>query len=340
MERYRKIARMLIEQHANVNVPTRDGSHAIYWACWGLEFDIVELMLEHGAQKPNIKQDEFVRASGYRAADTARMGSIVRRTKRIIPRPPRPCPCWSGKLLSDCHASGPKPYPPEFLCVCGSWKTFRNCCARGNFGTYESWFEDYKRIVFFSRRNSDEGLSEEMKRVERNMQRQKGMRMDGCVVMSEEDLDMQARHLALIGEALLERGDADPAFVYGVKIINSFPRPWDKQYSKLECESRAERWNHAIDQYIDLKTDSRTRLEIEQQNKVGTDGGLLYKRCEAAGCTHVEGPQSEKMKFCGRCKRKFYCSTECQRGDWPLHKTSARRAATCRRCFPASGRMR
>ena len=51
--------------------------------------------------------------------------------------------------------------------------------------------------------------------------------------------------------------------------------------------------------------------------------GVLYKRC--VYCDKMEDFQKEKgdsgvkLKFCTIC-RACYCSVECQREDWPIHK--------------------
>jgi hypothetical protein len=36
---------------------------------------------------------------------------------------------------------------------------------------------------------------------------------------------------------------------------------------------------------------------------------------------NVKEPKDEKFLKCGRCKGIVYCSKECQKNDWPVHKT-------------------
>lgn len=38
-----------------------------------------------------------------------------------------------------------------------------------------------------------------------------------------------------------------------------------------------------------------------------------------------EGKEGEKLKRCSKCKVVKYCSAECQREDWALHKAVCRK---------------
>lgn len=40
---------------------------------------------------------------------------------------------------------------------------------------------------------------------------------------------------------------------------------------------------------------------------------------QARGCVNC-GVQATKLRQCGACKLVGYCSTECQKADWPSHK--------------------
>lgn len=54
--------------------------------------------------------------------------------------------------------------------------------------------------------------------------------------------------------------------------------------------------------------------------------------CSKPGCTN-KPPEGEKFMVCGGCKSQAYCSAECQKANWKLHK------AACKN-FAASGAER
>ncbi|KIW62436.1 hypothetical protein PV04_10609 [Phialophora macrospora] len=41
-------------------------------------------------------------------------------------------------------------------------------------------------------------------------------------------------------------------------------------------------------------------------------------------CQHRPGPEEVPLKRCARCRARHYCSTDCQRNDWPRHKQECR----------------
>ncbi|KAF7799776.1 hypothetical protein EIP86_011018 [Pleurotus ostreatoroseus] len=120
-----KIATLLVEQHADVNAgafgytPLTLAAEAGQWA-------LVELLLHHGARRP---RPDTLRS--LPSADRLRFTSILNKTPAAHPRPAQACPCYSGKLLSACHAAGRGlPYPDHFLCGCGKRRTYGACCGK------------------------------------------------------------------------------------------------------------------------------------------------------------------------------------------------------------------
>jgi hypothetical protein len=127
----------LIEQRANVNI-IHEGSTPLHFACRAKHWDTITLLLAHGAN-PSLPSTPPAAQSFTNSDDRKRFETLVA-TYSGKSRPARPCPCWSGKLLSECHDAEEKPYPLEFICRCGSGKTYAKCCARRNgMSLIEKW---------------------------------------------------------------------------------------------------------------------------------------------------------------------------------------------------------
>ncbi|KAF5368928.1 hypothetical protein D9758_002889 [Tetrapyrgos nigripes] len=90
-EKIAKITTLLIEQHANLDIGAF-GYTPLSLAALAQQWDIVKLMLLHGVRRP--EPDSTMLPS---VADRIRLSSLMNETKTANPRPPRPCPCWSGK---------------------------------------------------------------------------------------------------------------------------------------------------------------------------------------------------------------------------------------------------
>lgn len=137
-----RVAQLLIRQHANVNIEV-DGHTPLSLAAMAPCWPLVELLLQYGARTPpSFSPSQSLSVSIQRS----RFLSLTRRIRPSHPLPPRPCPCWSGKALDDCHAASNQPYPSHFLCVCGSQKTFGKCCSRKQFQIMEYWDANENRI--------------------------------------------------------------------------------------------------------------------------------------------------------------------------------------------------
>ena len=79
-----------------------------------------------------------------------------------------------------------------------------------------------------------------------------------------------------------------------------------------------------MDEYIAEKPeeDLRTPREIEIAAKISATGAPLHRRCDNTECTRVDGDGrgSSLMNFCGGCRILSYCSRDCQKEHWKLHR--------------------
>ncbi|THV06566.1 hypothetical protein K435DRAFT_773245 [Dendrothele bispora CBS 962.96] len=116
----------------------------------------------------------------------------------------------------------------------------------------------------------------------------------------------------------------DPAVVFAMDNVDFHPRPWEGLLSKVEGNKRMQEWNAAVDEYIKTPGDTRNRIDIEIEAKIGPHGGPLYRHCEAEECSIVEGRDIQKLQGCSQCRLVFYCSKECQKSGWKEHKTECK----------------
>lgn len=140
----------LIEQHADVNA-SFDNTTPLHEACLTCNWPLIELLLNHGARPtaPTSGTPLPMKLLPSKS-DQVRYLKIATSIPADNKRPPRKCPCWSGKTLSRCHGdtSGSHSYPTEYPCICGSGKTYGACScgpSRRNLKVVEMW--DGKRIT-------------------------------------------------------------------------------------------------------------------------------------------------------------------------------------------------
>lgn len=130
-------AQTLVEQYADVNIVV-DGMTPLSYACQTRRWDLIKLLIQHGASDaPNTVPAPITHLS--KPADRDRFSSLLQTSRQPV-RPPRLCPCWSGKLLQDCHDAGKSlPYPHKYVCRCGSGKNYGKCCAKRGIILIEEW---------------------------------------------------------------------------------------------------------------------------------------------------------------------------------------------------------
>jgi len=215
------IARTLIEQHADVNYTFQDMTPLRY-ACYGKKWDLITLLLKHGAHPLD---DLSLTKIFPNPQDRTHFRALVKAHPTGQKRPPRLCPCWSGKLLRDCHATK-QPYPANFYCKCGSKKSYGKCCARRKVQVFEVFDQKegyirqcYVRAVGSIGINNEWVTTDEMARalyisVPREYLPPKGLTKE------------EAFHfLGRISMALLEQNAIDPAFAYAMREAQFLPRP-------------------------------------------------------------------------------------------------------------------
>ncbi len=133
-----RIATLLVEQHGDVNSGYRGRtplSIAVELCMW----DVVELLLRHRVKVPPLKRLSF-QSNVEKLQYLKLLTSVGSDTQ--AGRPPRPCPCWSGKPLTECHAAGWTSYPGDLLCCCGKNRKYDNCCVKREFKWMERWSEE------------------------------------------------------------------------------------------------------------------------------------------------------------------------------------------------------
>lgn len=150
LKRRRHIARVLLEQHADPRLTAHEDTLSpVAWAWYSLDVELVELFARHGAPevanlplRPLPFQPSVLRWASNPDRVTA-IGQLASGFTHdgCPPRPPRQCPCLSGKPLSECHGPNGLPYPSHFPCTCGTSKTCATCCGSRDFEIVEKWDE-------------------------------------------------------------------------------------------------------------------------------------------------------------------------------------------------------
>ncbi|KDR65629.1 hypothetical protein GALMADRAFT_148541 [Galerina marginata CBS 339.88] len=327
LARLERLIPLLIEQHADVNA-THNGSSLLQLACQAESWNTVSLLLEHRAKPTLSHQKHFTKPE-----DWNRYSQLVA-TKSLPPgqpRPPRVCPCWSGKILAECHAApGARiQYPSSYMCICGSKKSYKKCCVLKS-PIFEVWDVKTGRILAYTDTASEElGAFRKMVRKMQALDFEEFRIGPGGNVRDLSDSPnipfggLDQGTLDLFRLEMVRRQKVDPAFAYAMK---KYRFPLHVFFSSILSAPRMLRgayqmnWNKAVDQYIDLGVDPRSKFDIEMEAKIGQWGGPLKRLCGHLSCGKVEDRDVKKMSQCAKCQITVYCSAECQRAAWPAHK--------------------
>jgi hypothetical protein len=211
------VARILIEQHADVN-RSINGVSLLHLACIHQSWDTISLLLKHGANPSPSPASHFPRTS-----DRSRFFALAKSIGTGHPRPPRICPCWSGKTVSACHGKEGQPYPLEFVCVCGSGKTYDRCCHSRKSPVIEKWDNKTQRIL-----HDFDHVSKLPKPMRDRMK--DAMALNEQVVELRQRLGVESPRFDIIkfreetSAALLSKGLIDPAFAYAMRRVDFTPK--------------------------------------------------------------------------------------------------------------------
>ncbi|KAJ7816112.1 hypothetical protein B0H13DRAFT_2137155 [Mycena leptocephala] len=328
-ERVRYIAITLIQQHADVNATTVDLRgrvvSSLHFAYDIEDWDLVALLLKHGAQcKPTPTcvdvEDGIMPQTGFPVgADAKGRFAALRAQTQGAARPPRLCPCFSGKPMSDCHSEA-LPYPDDFTCPCGSAKTSVKCCKTRNIDLREMWDEETKCIQPSSTFGSIISRTPQNRALLEQVEQDGEMELLAAEALAMRDHPFFPSVVADCVQEACRRGVVDPAFAFAHLQLLTFPWPQARKCSKYLCRQVQKMWNDVVDKYIASGVDSRPRFEIEAAAKIGVSLGAMCRVCEADSCTKMEGREIQKVSTCSRCQMVFYCGTTCQKRHWPTHK--------------------
>ena len=304
-------ARILIEQHANINVVI-GGDSLINLSCSWKDWDTIALLLEHGATTSRSTLSRFSSRT-----DRKRFSDLLKSHGSGRPRPPRICPCWSGKIVSDCHGRNSQPYPLEYICVCGSGKTYERCCHKRGKLVVEKWDDQTQRILH----DIERPQTVLRERVENTTALGPILREVDIMMGTERSIPETLEIQRKMAADLLSNQLIDPAFAYAMNHAK-FPYPRyvhgllyaftdfllvshtrfhgrsSSQYYRKDIQAE---WNKLVDDYIDQSGDTRPREEIEKAAKIGSTNGAFLRTCGGVGCGNDE-TKDVKFDCCSKCK--------------------------------------
>ena len=229
IESQAQIATLIIEQHADVNAGAF-GFTPLSLAAAAGRWDLVELLLRHGARRPRIQDMKSLSSDSKNY-----LTSILAKTKtsESSPRPPQPCPCWSGKLLSQCHdADALMPFPSHFLCGCGKRKSYGECCGKRGIVFGEAWDHKDRWIMPIEQRPMRLPDGPTIMDPEVRPYVEAGMdtfqNIDPVMLRQAVDLlqknNMKSRMFRQLASSMDREDGIDPAWWFAMDKVDFFPR--------------------------------------------------------------------------------------------------------------------
>ncbi|KAH9929998.1 uncharacterized protein B0H18DRAFT_158812 [Fomitopsis serialis] len=274
ISRLRHVAQILVEQHADVNLVPYESPvlSPFVMARAALDLELLELLALHGAaagldraflEGPPSQLDTWVADPSRASACTELMARLASRTE-LPARPPRKCPCFSGKSLSECHETGDHPYPPTFACICRSAKTYANCCKLRNIELVERWDEERGRMKVTQRMMEADGHTATYIPFSTVNTLMSAKWPDTGKKKSSELVLMAIEHNDTESEV-----KADPAFRYVATQLEYLPMPEGSEwYPKDLGKFISTGWNSCVDKYIASGQDTRSVPTIERAAKL------------------------------------------------------------------------
>ncbi|KAJ6588717.1 hypothetical protein B0H19DRAFT_1100838 [Mycena capillaripes] len=298
-----EICVFLIQQHSDPNAMHK-GVSLLHLACLIGSWDLIRALLLHGAKPANNVTSTIHPIDMFETpSDKARFTALVSQYCTQV-RPARPCPCASGRPLSECHATY-QPYPAEYLCPCCSHKIYAKCCQkRPAFAWYEEWTDEtqfhYVQKVIQPMKFSDP--EEQAKFVAKLQSSNEAEQRD--LLPTPEGTRATTQRLHAVIQCLALCGKVDRAFAKAAEKTGYLPRPgWNDGTSKIDGKEAMNYWNQVIDDYIASGVDNRGRRIIENSAKIGIAGGPLFRNVRPTGAPTLKAGLRSSFSCARAAKR-------------------------------------
>ena len=116
--------------------------------------------------------------------------------------------------------------------------------------------------------------------------------------------------------------------------LGHFKTPLNPQEEAKERFRSAERREQALPRSVHAGIDWGQKMLAQVWAVRNSAATGAHRECR--GC----GKPTEQLKLCSRCQMAAYCSPECQRAHWPIHKRECRKLELEERQALREGRPR